>query len=383
MKRKLLVAGACALAAGAAAAFWLAPHHAERPESRPAPSAPSATNGNTLRFQAGAPQLAFLKITPVELAPEPLVEALPGRIAYDENSTARVGPPVAGRVARILVALGDRVAKGTPLAIIDSPDFSQALADRKRDELELKQKRQAYERARLLFDGGVSPRKEMEAAETDMKEAEVELGRAQRRLAALGQSGDERDGEFVLRAPVAGLVTERSINPGTLVGPDTGQPLFVISDPARLRVIVDVPEQRLGVLRPGQEATVEVDAYPGRAFSATLVHVGDVLDPATRRVQVRGDVDNTDRLLKPEMYARVTPLAGGAAKRPRVPNGAVVTAGVTSYVFVERDPGTFERRAVTVSAQGREFTYVKDGLNPGDRVVAAGALLLNSELQAN
>lgn len=384
MKRNTVIATGVVVAAVAAGAAWFVPRMTpEKPESRPEPTAAAASNGNTLRFPAGAPQLAFLKVAAVEPAPEPLVDALPGRIAYDENHTARVSPSIGGRITRIHVELGDRVARGAPLAVIDAPDYSQALADLERDELELKQKRQVHERTRRLFEGGVIARKELEAAETDLREAEVELGRARRRLQALGQNGAERDGQFVLRAPIAGVVTERSINPGTLVGPDSDKPLFVVSDPAHLRVVVDVPEQRIGALRTGQQALVEVDAYPGRSFPARIIHVGEVLDASTRRVQVRGEVDNSERLLKPEMYTRVTPIAADAPLRVRVPNGAIVTAGVTAYVFAERGAGVFERRAIVVATQGREFTYVKEGLTAGDRIVVSGALLLESELQAN
>lgn len=383
MKRSTVIAAGVVLAAVAAAAAWFVPRLATEPaEPRPEPTA-AASSGSSLRFPAGAPQLAFLKVQPVDLAPEPLVEALPGRLAYDENRTARVSPSIAGRVIEIHVELGARVARGTPLAVLDAPDYSQALADLERDELEVKQKRQVHERTRRLFEGGVIARKEVEAAETDLREAEVERGRAQRRLHALGQSGSERNGQFVLRAPIAGVVTERSINPGTLVGPDTDRPLFVISDPARLRVVVDVPEQRIGLLHGGQHAVIEVDAYPGRDFPTRIIHVGEVLDAATRRVQVLGEVDNPERLLKSGMYARVTPRAADAPSRVRVPNGAIVTAGVTACVFTERGPGVFERRAIVVATQGREFTYVKDGLAAGDRVVVSGALLLQSELQAN
>jgi membrane fusion protein, heavy metal efflux system len=355
---------------------------AGRTEPQPPPTAPSASDGTTLRFPAGAPQLAFLEVVPVEAAPEPLVDALPGRLAYDENTTARVSAPIGGRVARIRADLGDRVVAGAALATIDAPDFSQALADLERDQLDVKQKRHVHERAMLLHEGGVVARKDMEAAETDLREAEVELARARRRLEALGQNGTERDGQFVLRAPIAGVVTERSINPGTLVGPDSAKPLFVIADLARLRVIVDMPEQSIAALRKGQTASVAVDAYPGRAFTARIDHVGEVLDPVSRRVQVRGDLDNAEHLLEPEMFARVTPVASDGTRRPRVPNGALVTVGVKAYVFRERAPGVFERRPVTVATQGREFTYVKDGIAAGDRVVVSGALMLESELQS-
>ena len=91
-------------------------------------------------------------------------------------------------------------------------------------------------------------------------------------------------------------------------------------------------------------------------------------------------LDNPHRLLKPEMYARVTPLADTLEKLPRIPNSALLTAGLYSFIFVEKEPGVFEKRQVTLGLQGRSESYVKQGLAGGERVVTAGALLLNSEL---
>lgn len=388
MKRRgVVVVALVVMVLVAAGVAWFHPGFdlgKSRQEPRPAPSAPAAMGGNVLRFESGAPQLAYLKVQAAEAAPEPLIEALSGRVAYDENRTSRVSAPIAGRVTRIVAQLGEPVASGAPLAFIDAPDYAQATADLKRDEIDVKQQRAVYERAKLLFEGEVMSRKEFEVAETGLRESEVELGRARQRLQALGQSGSATaTGELVLRASVAGVITERNISPGTQVGPDAAKPLFVISDPEKLWIAVDLPEQHLGVLKTGQVATVEVDAYPGKAFRATVVNVGDVLDPATRRVQVRCAVDNDERLLKPEMYARVTPLAPEGVPRARIPNAALVSVGVSSYVFVEREPGVLERRKVVLSVQGRDQSWVRDGIVPGDRVVVSGALLLNAELQGN
>lgn len=381
MKRRIYVIAAVAAAVVAAGvSFWLPRMAHERTAARPTATTPAESSGDSLSFPAGAPQLAFLTSEAAVLEAEPLLEALPGRIAYDENVTARVSAPLAGRVDRIVVSLGQRVARGALLATIDAPEYAQAQADAKRTELEVKQKRQVFERAKLLFDGEVIPRRDFEAAETDLREAEVERTRAKRRLESLAQGFANEGGELPLLAPVSGIVTERAINPGTRVGPDTAAPLFVITDPVNLRVIVDVPEQHLGVLRLGQGVAVEVDAYPGRRFEAIVVHVGDVLDANTRRVQIRCKLGNPDGLLKPEMYARVTPLSA-TDKRVRVPSSALVTAGVRHHVFVETRPGVFTRRPVTPATQGRDFAYLKDGVAPGERVVTSGALLLDAEMQ--
>jgi cobalt-zinc-cadmium efflux system membrane fusion protein len=334
-----------------------------------------------LRFPAGAPQLSFIRIEAVEALPEPLLDPLSARIAYDENHTVRVSSPIAGRVTRLLVQPGDRVAAGQPLVQIDSPDFAAAAADVAKSRADLQLKEKAYARAGELFKAEVIARKDFENSESDLRQSEAEHNRGRLRLRNLDPVMSDAGGSvYALRAPIAGIVAERSVNPGTEVRPDAQNPLFVITDPAHLWVIVDLPERNLSALRAGQDVFVEVDAYPNQQFPARVATVGEVLDPATRRVQVRCVLENPKRLLKPEMYARVTPLADTQSKLPRIPNSSLLTEGLYSFVFVEKEPGVFAKRLVTLGLQGRSTSYVKQGLAGGERVVTVGALLLNSEL---
>ena len=100
----------------------------------------------------------------------------------------------------------------------------------------------------------------------------------------------------------------------------------------------------------------------------------------TRRIQVRCSIANPGHRLKPEMYARVTLLNDQGQKAVRVPNGALVTQGLYSYVFVETQARVFAKRKVELAVQDREYAYVKSGVARGERVVVGGALLLQSEL---
>jgi cobalt-zinc-cadmium efflux system membrane fusion protein len=144
--------------------------------------------------------------------------------------------------------------------------------------------------------------------------------------------------------------------------------------------MIDLPERYLGKVRVGQKVTIDVDAYPGGDFWGQVASISEVLDPATRRVQVRCVVNNKSHQLKPEMYARVTPIEDERVRLPRIENSALVTQGLYSFVFVEKEPGRFEKRQVTLGLQGRSESYVRQGLEEGERVVSTGALLLNAEL---
>ena len=380
--RVVLLLVVLAIAAGGGYWGWQEFHASQAETAMEKPAARAAPD--TLRFDANAPQLTFLQIRPVEAFPEPLVEPLNARIAYDDNHTARVFSSIAGRVIRIAAEAGQQVNSGDPLLWIDSPDYAMAASDSMKADADLLHKKKVFDRARLLFDAQGLARKELESAEADWLQAEAEAQRTKARLKNLNSNGViTAEGQFVLRAPIEGIISERQVNAGSEVRPDAANPLFVITNPKHLWVSVDLPEQQIGKVKVGQPVSVEVDAYPGETFPGKIMVVGETLDPVTRRVQVRCEVDNRQHKLKPEMFARVIPTADAKSSLPRVPNSALFTQGLYSFLFVEQSPGVLLRRRVTLAMQGADFTYIKEGLRAGERVVTSGALLLNSELSSN
>lgn len=377
---KTLVLSLTALLLAAGGGYWAWQNY--RPAATPSDTTKPAARAvsDTLRFAANAPQLAFLQIKPAEAFPEPLVEALNARIAYDDNHTARVFSPIAGRVVSIAAEAGQQVKAGDALLQLDSPDYAAAASDSAKADADLVRKQQAFERAKLLFDSQGMARRDLESAEADWHQAEAEALRAKARLKNLSGNSTAADGRFILRAPIAGIISERQVNAGSEVRPDAANPLFVITDPQHLWVLIDLPERQLDKIKVGQPVFVEVDAYPEEIFYGKVTVIGGALDPLTRRIQVRCYLDNPGRKLKPEMYARVTPDADSDTNLPRIPNSALFTQGVSSFVFVELSPGVLQRRKVELSLQSHEYSYVKQGLRSGERVVTSGALLLNSEL---
>ena len=350
-------------------------------ESNPPPAQRVASD--TLRFAADAPQLLFLQIQPVAIFPEPLVDALNARISYDDNYTARVFSPLAGRVVKISAESGSQVKAGDPLLVLDSPDFAVAEADSAKASADQLRKKESWERARQLYEVKGIARKDVESAEADWHQAEAEAQRARARMKNLNTTTSAADGQFVLRAPISGVITERQVSAGSEVRPDAASPLFVITDPHHLWVQVDLPERQLDKIQVGRAVAIEVDAYPETAFMGKVVVIGGALDPVSRRIQVRCEVENPALKLKPEMFARVTPIANSKTGLPRVPNTALVTQGLYSFIFVENSPGVLQRRRVTLGMQGSQYTYISEGLHAGERVVSSGALLLNSELGNN
>jgi len=384
MKPRILALSIALLAAlGVAAALHFREDTAT-PQAEPVVQKPSAEPG-VLRFPTAAPQLSQIQSEVAQLAPVPMDDPLAARVAYDENATARVYSPIAGRVVEIRANVGDSVKAGDILAVLDAPELGTAAADLAKARADAEQKKSSLDRIRSLVEAEVLPRRELEAAQADWQQARAEAERARLRLDNLTPGGRLGEGSqrLAVRAPLAGIVATRQINPSMEVRPDLPEPLFVVTDMSKLSVLVDVPERDLPIVTVGKAAQVEVSAYPHRSFEGKVVRVAPTLDPQTRRVQARVAVDNREGLLKPEMYAKVALLADTREELPRVPIGALLVEGVKNYLFVEREPGVFEKREVSLAVQTRTHAYVWSGVKAGEKVVGVGALLLNAELASS
>lgn len=344
-------------------------------------NAEAARDANEIVLTAGSPQLNSLKVEPVNEIPVPVTEPLNGKIVFDENRTARIFSPVAGRALSIKAQVGDAVKAGQTLLVMDSPDVGGAVADVRKAQADMQLKQQALERSRMLVDHGVLAKKEVEVAQADWATSRAESERAGARLKNLGVSTAAND-NYAVRSPIAGIVVDRKINPGSEVRPDGADPLFIVTDPGSLWASIDLPERELSRISQGQKLSVQVDAYPDEVFNGEVKTIGVMVDPTTRRIPVRCTVDSKGKL-KPEMYARITPLDNSQHRVIRLPNSALITEGLYSYVFVEERPLHFKKRKVTLDLQRREYATVKDGLKAGERVVVGGAILLNSDLSVS
>jgi cobalt-zinc-cadmium efflux system membrane fusion protein len=343
-----------------------------------APAPPAALPPGQVRLQ-GVPD--FVRIKEVEVSSEATPTEATGKVAFDEGRVSRVGAPVSGRILELRVQPGDHVRKGQPLVVIASPDAESAFADwiAARADAVLAEKNLERQR-RLLADQAVS-QKEVLQAEGDATKARAARARALGRLEVLGISPDDPNGRpsrYLLRSPIDGVVVERPANPGMEVRADSGASLVTVADLTRLWVLADVFERDVGSVTAGGRAEVRVAAWPGRVWQGKIAHVGDVVDPQTRTVKVRVEVQNPEQRLKPEMFARVTLSGGTAAQGLTVPAQAVLTDGAASAVVVALGDGRFERRTVEAGPERDGHVRILSGLAAGERVVVDGAIYLSA-----
>jgi cobalt-zinc-cadmium efflux system membrane fusion protein len=343
-----------------------------------------AVQGETVQFPGDSPQLKALATAEAQVEQERTL-VLTGRIAWDESITSRVFAPVAGRIVSLEAKPGDRVRKGQVLARLTSPEFGQALAEARRAQADVSASERALRRARELGEAGVAPRKDVEAAEADNARSQAEFERATGRLKAWNALGAQ-DQVFALASPVDGVVVERNANPGQEFRPDQAgpgsPPLFTVSDPARLWVQLDVPENALGIVKPGLVARVTADAVPEAQADVTIDFVPDGLDPVTRTLRVRGTLPNALRRFKAEMFVRGRSTYAGSGA-PVIPASAVLLVGGRHVAFVETGPGRYSRRPVKAEDAGIERMRVLDGVRAGEKVVVEGTLFLQQILAAS
>jgi cobalt-zinc-cadmium efflux system membrane fusion protein len=346
-------------------------------------AADPVVSGEKITFPAGSRQLASLRSIAVEMQDVP-VKRLNGRLTWNEDRTVRIYTPFAGRVERIQAQPGETVARGRALAVIASPEFGQAQAEARRAASDHALAEKNLQRVRELEQHGVAPRKDLQAAEADAEKARAEFERTRQRLALYGGSAGNVNQTYTLSSPIAGTVVERNINPGQELRPDqmvaNSPPLFVITDPSVLWVQFDASERDLALLRPGKKVVVRTPAYREREFSAVVETVSQFLDPATRTIKIRGRIENHDGSLKGEMFVTVDVDAGGE-RELLVPTSSVFFQGGKNFLFIDEGDGTFLRREVRTGDVRNDLVEILAGLNPGEKVIVEGTLMLQQVMQ--
>ncbi len=356
-------------------------------------------------------QIRIADITLGEVAVRLLEESLQvsGRVTLNENLTARAGAFTEGMVVTCCEPVGADVKEGQVLARIHSHEihdaeasYRQAVAEVQQRRAELRFAEEFHSRASRLHELKAGSLQEVQQAATSFRSAEmvVEIARAglvkaEHHLRFLGISPEQLSGEPVggtaggqgtheethlidVRSPASGTIIERAISSGAVVTPSDS--LYVISDLSTLWVIAQVPEQHLSSLRTGMAVDVGVRAYPGKTFPARITYIGDALDPETRTVEVRCELNNPGRQLKTEMFATVSISASGGTDALVVPLAALQTVDGQEVVFVPESEHSFRARRVQIGRHFDAAVEIVGGLQEGEKVVVGGAFHLKSEL---
>ncbi len=319
-----------------------------------------------------------------ELSEEVVANA---RVVFDATRTAKIGPVVAGILREVSKGLGDEVAIGDTVLLVDSP----ALGEAKSECLSAATARDLAlanaKRERALAEKSATSQKELQSAEAELAASEAALVRAKGKLATLGLPDaemdrvmQERDGSsrLAVPSPFAGTVVTWEGVVGEMLDP--ARPVATVTDLTHLWIMADIFEKDLAKVAVGQTAVFVADADPDREFAGKVDWVASIVDPETRTLPVRVAVKNPERFLRAHLFGKVRIRVRTTGQAIVVPKEAVQWEGCCHMVFVPAGPQTYQGHGVKLGYAGGGFYEILSGLSAGDKVVTQGSFLLKTEV---
>jgi membrane fusion protein (multidrug efflux system) len=327
-------------------------------------------------LRAQTPELA-----PVVSRPVSRTIDLPGEFQPFESVSLHA--KVRGYVERVLVDRGSAVKQGQLLAEIAAPEMAAGIAEaeakvqvaeseRLQAAAQLAAAQATYDRLKKAAEmpGAISGN-ELEQAQQQVAAAQALVRSKQQAgvaLQAAVRAQKELEGYLKITAPFDGMVTDRMVHPGALVGPGSDPVLLVVQQISRLRLVVAVPEEDSGGIVSGAHVGFRVPAYPERVYSGTVARLSHALDPKTRTMAVELDVVNRDGSLSPGMYPSVKWPLRSAKPALFIPRTSVVTTTERTFAIRDRD-GKAEWVDVVRGAADGDLIQVSGDLRVGDMVI--------------
>jgi len=332
-----------------------------------------------------------LKSVRVETAAErefPIEKAAVGSIDFNEELLTQVFTPYQGRIVGLFAKVGDEVKKGETLFTIDSPDLLQADSNLIAAAGVLELTSRNLMRLKQLYETRAISQKDLEQAISDQQTAEGALRAARDAVRIFGKTDADidmiikerrADPTLIVASPISGRITARNAAPGLLVQPGNPPAPFTVADISTMWMLANVAESDSPAFRIGQEVKVTVMAYPDRVFTGKISTIGSTVDPNTRRVLVRSDIDDPKHELRAGMFANFVIRTGDPVRSVAVPLDGVVRDGDgTMTVWVTADRRRFTHRMVKIGLQRDGYNQILEGLQPGELVATEGALYLSN-----
>jgi len=330
----------------------------------------------------------------------PLKQDLPIRLAYTAdiipNQVVSLFSRVDGYIAKIHVDKGDQVKANQLLVEIDHTDYqhdvNQAKANLAAAKAKVTQQQAGVRNATLTLDRMQTLIKDQFVSQQDLDNAQVNFDGAAAALESLQAQVKQMDVALAqaetnlaysyIRAPFAGYVAERNLDPGANVTSATGSTstnsrgILSLHEIETVRILIEVVEKDIPLVHIGQKAEVRAEAYPDRVFDGTVTRIVQALNRATRTMTVEIDLPNKDRALKGGMFARVEALVGVHRKAVQIPIDAVSRLEDIQYVYIVQD-GTARRVHVEIGAREENRVEITKGLAGDEQVIVSGKDLVH------
>lgn len=335
-------------------------------------------------------QVSTLKIEPVIEQDFVQEKHSVGNIVFDQNKLVTVFAHYQGRLIDANLNVGDSVQAGQPLFTMQSPDLLTAEANLITVAGTSRMHNRNLVRAKTLVRNGGISQQAADQVIADQQSADGAVKSARDNVRIFGKTDQEidniiaerkTDSTLVVKSPISGLITARTAAPGLYVQPGVAPAPYTIADTSTMWMLANVIENDAPLLQIGQHVTVRVAAFPDREFRGKIIVLGAAIDPATRRVFARCEVDNPDNLLRSGMFATFIITTGAPIRAPAVPQNALVREmDGTMSAWITTDRKYFIRKTVSTGMRQNNLVEIKSGLGPGDHVVSDGAIFLSNQV---
>lgn len=331
---------------------------------------------DTIMVPPTSPITSKLKLETVKNEPYPLELITAGTVKAIPNFYAEIAPPFSGRVTKVYLKLGMKTQAGTPLFEMVSPDFIAA-------QKNFFQAKSAYQVARLslkrqqdLKTNGVGSQKDLEEAETNFEVNEKEYQNAVASLKIFGVNVNTLvfGQPLIITSPIAGEVITNEVVMGQYIKADD-LPKAKVADLKKVWVVGQIKEKDIRFIQELESAEIQVASYPDKTITGKIYHVNEIVDEATRSVQVLIECFNNNHKLKPGMYVTVK-FKDTPQNTLFVPAKAVLQFNDKSFVLVEIAKGKYTRRYVETGISDRGKIAILSGLKPNESIISEGAFYL-------
>jgi cobalt-zinc-cadmium efflux system membrane fusion protein len=385
------------------------------PPETAAPKAEPVTEAayTTPTFRPTPDQWAAFAITEVATRSFEAARRTDGQIAINDDLNTPVFSPYTGRVTRVIAKSGDVVKAGQPLFAVQASEFVQAqndliaaVATLRTARAQLRMAQTSEKRAHDLYNAQGGSLKDWQQSQVDLatgqgavESAGIALAAVRGRLRILGKTEEEiavleehpenatARPEVEVLAPIGGTIIQRQIGMGqNIVSASSGgaNPVYTIGDLSKVWLIANVREADAGQIHLGAPVSVRVLAFPERDFTARISYVAPSIDPNTRRLPVRAEIDNHDFALKPQMFGSFSIITGAPRVSPAVPERGVVYEGQKAHVWVANPAEkTLELRQVRTGNVANGLVEITEGLKPGEHVVTTGAVFIDRAIETD
>lgn len=346
-------------------------------------------HSEVVRLSAESIKQINLETETVSLQPFTGYLTIPAKVITNQDNEAQIGSLVQGRVHQVFVKVGDFVKAGQVLMTVEGLDVGEIKAGFMIAKAALDYTKANYERQKKLFDEKIGSQKSLLESQAEYEKALAEYKAEDKKIHSVGlsdedvtdanKSEDHTSGTLPIKSSINGIVVERNVVIGQLVDATTNA--FKVINTSSVWVDGQIYEKDIAKINQKTNALFTSATYMNEKFAGRIIYIGQTVDEQSRTITVRGEFNNSNSKLKPQMFGELKIPVSANAKAIMIPEESVVKESGNDYVFVQISDTTFEQRKVLTGSSVDNRIEIKEGLKEGEKIATKGVFYLKSELK--